>query len=367
MSSAQPRLLALSYGDMTTVCLVRIYSSYVAHIQLKTLENSSLLSVLLRLSRKSGLYPECIILKDVVHEDNCAVAPGHFGEVWKGKFRNQQVCLKVVKIYKQSDVHRLLKVFAKEAILWSRLSHQNLLPFYGIYYLTYGHGRVCLVSPWMNNGNIKEYLLENPQVDRVLLVSDVAAGVLYLHQKVKIVHGDLKGVNILVTESGKACLADFGLSNHVDAEILTWTSESSANTGRTVRWQAPELFNPENGKSKSTKETDVYAFSCVCYEIFTCQVPFHEIPRDFTVMMKVMEGKRPSRPAKNSVPFVEWGLTDSMWRLMEQCWDRDPKNRPTMSSISRKGFLSSLVDNRPPGKGEALSPPQFRGAMHGFL
>ena len=144
---------------------------------------------MLRLSRKSGLYPECIVLKDIVREDDCAVASGHFGEIWKGKFRDHQVCLKVVKIYKQSRVDRLLKVcsshfscnnndfdfiyfqvFAKEAILWSRLSHPNLLPFYGIYYLEDNHGRVCLVSPWMNNGNIKDYLPENPRVDRILLV-----------------------------------------------------------------------------------------------------------------------------------------------------------------------------------------------------
>ena len=192
-------------------------------------------------------------------------------------------------------------------------------------------------------------------------------------------------MNILVTESGKACLADFGLSNHVDAEMLTWTSESSTNIGGTVRWQAPELFDTENENSKPTKETDVYAYSCVCYEvraiclvlaflvvntfikIFTCQVPFHEISRESIVMMKVMGGKRPSRPEKNSAPFIEWGLTNSMWRLMEQCWDRDPENRPTMSSISGEDFLSSLVDNRPSGRGEALSPLQFRGAMHGFL
>lgn len=74
-------------------------------------------------------------------------------------------------------------------------------------------------------------------------------------------------MNILVTESGKACLADFGLSIHVDAEMLRWTSESSENTGGTVRWQAPELFDPENENSKPTKEADVYAFSCVCYEV----------------------------------------------------------------------------------------------------
>ena len=81
-------------------------------------------------------------------------------------------------------------------------------------------------------------------------------------------------MNILVTESGKACLADFGLSNHVDAEMLTWTSESSANTGGTVRWQAPELIGSENENSKPTKETDIYAFSCVCYEVrVICPVP----------------------------------------------------------------------------------------------
>ena len=74
-------------------------------------------------------------------------------------------------------------------------------------------------------------------------------------------------MNILVTESGKACLADFSLSNHVDAEMLMWTSESSANTRGTVHWQAPELFSTENENSKPTKETDVYAFACVCNEV----------------------------------------------------------------------------------------------------
>ena len=81
-------------------------------------------------------------------------------------------------------------------------------------------------------------------------------------------------MNILVTESGKACLADFGLSIHVDAEMLKWTSESSENTGGTVRWQAPELIGSENENSKPTKETDIYAFSCVCYEVrVICPVP----------------------------------------------------------------------------------------------
>ena len=84
-------------------------------------------------------------------------------------------------------------------------------------------------------------------------------------------------------------------------------------------------------------------------------------------MMKVMRGRRPSRPAKDSAPFIEWGLTDSMWRLMERCWDRNPESRPTMSSIFGEDIFSLLVDDRPSGGGDVLSPPQTRGAMHGFL
>ena len=86
------------------------YQKLLDHPQSNSTQKSRLLSALLRLCRKSGLYPDCIILKNIVREDDCAVASGHFGEIWKGKFRDQQVCLKVVKIYKQSHVDHLLKV-----------------------------------------------------------------------------------------------------------------------------------------------------------------------------------------------------------------------------------------------------------------
>ncbi len=98
-----------------------------------------------------------------------------------------------------------------EAIMWSHLSHPNLLPFYGIYHPHERLGSVCLVSPWMQNGNINDYLKVHPDVPRLHLVCtcaailqlflfllsikvhDTLAGLDYLHQK-SIVHGDLKGV-----------------------------------------------------------------------------------------------------------------------------------------------------------------------------
>jgi hypothetical protein len=44
-----------------------------------------------------------------------------------------------------------------------------LLPFFGLYYMD---ARLCLVSPWLENGNIMEFLRKNPQhTDRLPLVS----------------------------------------------------------------------------------------------------------------------------------------------------------------------------------------------------
>ncbi len=60
--------------------------------------------------------------------------------------------------------------YAGETILWSQLSHPNLLPFYGIYYLDGRSGGIALVSPWMRNGNVIEYLKANPEAPRLPLV-----------------------------------------------------------------------------------------------------------------------------------------------------------------------------------------------------
>lgn len=63
--------------------------------------------------------------------------------------------------------------YSREAILWGHLSHPNILPFYGVYYLDDEYRRICLVSPWMENGNINEYLRTFPFAPRYLLVSNV--------------------------------------------------------------------------------------------------------------------------------------------------------------------------------------------------
>lgn len=106
-------------------------------------------------------------------------------------------------------------------------------------------------------------------IDLILSVQihDIASGMDYLHEN-GVVHGDLKSLNILVSDSERACLADFGLSYVIDVSGLRGQPFSSNHAeGGTAGFEAPELIDPDNEFSRRTKESDVYAFGMVCYEV----------------------------------------------------------------------------------------------------
>ncbi|KAJ7883532.1 kinase-like domain-containing protein [Mycena olivaceomarginata] len=276
---------------------------------------------LLQLSRASGLHPRCLVLSEL-QKVGPQVTGGGFGDIWKGLIRGQSVCVKIMRIFEDSNVQALLKEFGREAVIWRQLCHPNVLPFFGIYYL---EQRLCLIAPWMDNGHIMKFLAaKNPTNPKRL--SLVTFGLHYLHEN-KIVHGDLKGLNILVTPSHRACIADFGLSAIAEAMTVRFTHTTVTARGGTARYQAPELFEVGN-PAPIHYGSDVYAFSCVTYEILTGKVPFYELRNDMAVMTRVAQGYRPPRPDSCSSPDL-----DGVWELMQKCWEEDVQTRPTASQI----------------------------------
>ncbi|KIJ50735.1 hypothetical protein M422DRAFT_159283, partial [Sphaerobolus stellatus SS14] len=67
----------------------------------------------------------------------------------------------------------------------------------------------------------------------------IAKGISYLHEN-NIIHGDIRGVNILVFEDGTSHVTDFGLSRILKESISGLTTSNFAGC---TRWMAPELFH----------------------------------------------------------------------------------------------------------------------------
>ncbi|KAF9643939.1 kinase-like protein [Thelephora ganbajun] len=195
------------------------------------------------------------------------VAPcrGGFGDVWKREYQGQQVAVKVLRIYANSDLRKIIRRFCKEFVTWKTLRHPNVLPLLGV---AISETQFAMVSEWMPNGNINHFVEEHLDVNRFELLGDVARGLIYMHEQ-GMVHGDLKGANILIDETSHARLADFGLLT-----IISDTTKPSSSTpstqGGTYRWMSPELFLPEKFGLKHscpTKLSDCYALA-MCHRAF---------------------------------------------------------------------------------------------------
>jgi hypothetical protein len=76
---------------------------------------------LLKLSRASGLYPECFTLKNIEME-NHPVDNGGYGDVYRGRLHGRKIAVKVLKVYQTSDLTRLVKVCLKCDLYQSRLN-----------------------------------------------------------------------------------------------------------------------------------------------------------------------------------------------------------------------------------------------------
>ncbi|EIN04612.1 kinase-like protein [Punctularia strigosozonata HHB-11173 SS5] len=168
-------------------------------------------------------------------------------------------------------------------------------------------------------------------------ISGISEGVAYLH-RMNVVHGDLRALNVLIDDEEQPCLADFGLSRMLN-ELATQALSRHHQGGR---WTAPELLDPESmcsgppsdSSSNPTPKGDVFAFACVCYEIYTGKVPFHEMRREASIINAIVHGRRPVRPGLSDCHST--CPSDSMWGLITDCWRQKPEERPRMAEVCHR-------------------------------
>ncbi|KZT22026.1 kinase-like protein [Neolentinus lepideus HHB14362 ss-1] len=246
-------------------------------------------------------------------------------------YSGKAIALKRLRVFHGTAEERIKirKKFCKEALIWQQLRHRFVLPFLGIDVVTFAP-LMCMVSPWMSNGTIIQCLERTDPLDVNLdaILLEIAEGLAYLHDS-GLVHGDLRGVNILVDDNWHVQLSDFGLTDIIES------TQRSSSRGGSVRWMAPELINPRaflDEVFRRTTASDIYSFGCVCLELYTLQIPFSYIAHDTTVLLEVINGVRPSIPSVHDCHGRS--MSPEMWDLITGCWVDEPGKRPTIQEVA---------------------------------
>lgn len=243
------------------------------------------------------------------------IAQGSFGAVYRGKWYNTEVVIKMIIGHMNVEQRQ---AFKHEADIWYKLEHPNIIQLYGA---CHTGSRSFFVCELAEGGTLTEYLQQaRPYLWRC--IREAAVGLQYLHDR-SVIHSDLKGNNILVGADFSVKLADFGLSQ-LDSQYdgLEQSSAEIENAGAlgAYRWKAPEILNG----GRPTSASDVFSFAMCIIECVSGEVPWGTTIPDLVVKVNVKRGRLPARPN---------GFRDDEWELITRMLCLYPSDRVSMRLV----------------------------------
>ncbi|KAF7966497.1 hypothetical protein HWV62_38114 [Athelia sp. TMB] len=258
---------------------------------------------------------------------------GSYGQVYKGWYTrsNGQQLLVAVKclMHTRESRAKMEERLKRELITWKRVSTQeNVSDLLGVYIAR--DDIPYLVLPFFKHNNFLQYTSRHPDA-RLSLAKDIARGLDHLHGN-GVIHGDIKPENIMISDSERAQIVDFGVS--VIPNIAGFTTVVNWN----ARYSAPELL-PIDGSEppKPTKESDIFSLGILFLQLFDgrrdclpySHYPLSRGPHDTNLIRAIHKGDRPR--------FEYYGFNHqrNRWALIEACWAPHPRARPTAEHVRK--------------------------------
>ncbi|CAB4420985.1 unnamed protein product [Rhizophagus irregularis] len=201
------------------------------------------------------------------------------------------VAIKEVNIIPDDYKNSSQKTFRTELKIYNRnIDNERIILFYGIN-RNVEDNLYYLVLEYANQGNLREFINtkncnENgfEWRERIRLATQIAEGLCYLHDKLNIAHRDLHTKNILVNDD-------------------------------------PQKLNDKD--FKLDKSSDIYSLGVVLWEISSCREPF--LDEDFLYL--------PFRISHNLREKAIKGTPMEYKQIYTNCWQLEPKNRPSISDV----------------------------------
>jgi hypothetical protein len=189
---------------------------------------------------------------------------GAFGKVWEGLLDSaQMIAVKEVEldIVGQKAQSQYEKLRLEVEILRS-VRHRNVVRYLGT---SMDDGHVYIFMDLIPGGSLLSILKRfGPLSDMICsrYTRQIVRALKYLHSN-GIVHRDIKGANVMVTQNGVIKLIDFGSAKQEVAGDLI-------SVRGTPYWMAPEVIRGEGHGRKS----DIWSLGCTVHEMATSKPPW---------------------------------------------------------------------------------------------
>ncbi|GEM_PF-2734436 len=243
---------------------------------------------------ESGQDPFIGAIIDKRYEVLEKIAEGGMGTVYRAHHVriDTEIAMKILHPELARD-REFLARFEKEAKTIAMLNHRNIVRVQDT-----GPVRdTCfIVMDYVKGESLIDMIKRRgklPTDEAFAIASQVAEGLAYAHER-NVLHRDIKPANIIVAESGKAIITDFGIAKAVGEKGQTKTGTSIGT---------PEYMSLEQVKGKELDgRTDVYSLGVVLYEMLTGKSPFRSESGVSTIANVLSEAPEPIERLASDIP-----------------------------------------------------------------
>ncbi|RGB39586.1 kinase-like domain-containing protein, partial [Rhizophagus diaphanus] len=173
----------------------------------------------------------------------------------------------------------------------------------------------------LKNRNLRQHINDDFNslnwMYKLTILKNISNGLSDIHNS-GLVHRDFHCGNILSDIGNNAYITDLGLCQPAN------NMELSQSDNKKIYGVLPYV-DPEVLRGKVyTKESDIYGFGIIAYEICTGLPPYHDIAHDEFLAIKICHGLRPKSNYK--IPQI-------IFYIINRCWDADPLKRPKADEL----------------------------------